>query len=131
MKLLLRQTTHFKLKAFVHDFYAKIQTNTNFNLSDLINHHNISKSAYMALDGKYKLITKKADECKYKWVGNAPTEDDIVLISNKMYEIGKEYNTRNKPEVAIIEFPNESQPDIELLKNQFTMLQEMLSKFIK
>ena len=131
MKLLLRPTTHFKLKAFVHDFYAKIQTNTKFNLSDLINHHNISKSAYMALDGKYQLVTKKGDECKYAWLGNAPTEEDIIMISNKMYEIGKEYNVKNKIVTNKIEFPNESQPDIESLKNQLSMLQDMFSKFIK
>ena len=131
MKLLLRPTTHYKVKAFVHDFYAKIQTNTKFNISDLITHHNISKSAYMALEGKYELLTKKIDESKYKWIGNPPTEEDIILISNKLYQIGKEYNEKNKIATNKIELPNESQPDIEELKNQLSMLQDMFSKFIK
>jgi hypothetical protein len=131
MEQLTRPKTHYKLRALVYDFYAKIQSNIKFNLTDLISYHNVSRNARMALNDKYELMRQKGDECKYIWCGNPPTEDDIIAISNKMYNFSKEYNLRNKPELNKIQFPDEQKKDIEAVKSQLSMLQEMFSHFIK
>lgn len=131
MQQLSRPITHYKIKALVYDFYAKIQANTKFSLTDLIIHHNLSKNAHKGLNEKYKLMPQKQDQCKYKWCGNPPTEDDINAISNKMYRIARESNLRHKPELNKIQFPNEQKQDIESVKSQLLILQEMFSHFIK
>jgi hypothetical protein len=131
MKQLTRPKTHYKVRALVYDFYAKIQSNIKFNLTDLISYHNVSRTARMVLNDKYELMRQKPDQCKYKWCGNPPTEDDIIAISNKMYNFSKEYNLRNKPSLNKIQFPDEQKKDIQLNESQLSMLQQLFSRFIK
>jgi hypothetical protein len=131
MEQLSRPTTHFKIRALVYDFYAKIQSNTKFNLTDLITYHNLSKNARKALNDKYKLIPQKPNECKYKWCGNPPTEDDIIAISNKMYTITKESNLRHKEELNKFQLPNKKNKEIESVNMQLSMLKEFFSRFKK
>jgi hypothetical protein len=130
-----RKITQIKLKAFIYDFYAKTQTGIKFNLNDLLSYHNLGKSVYGGLSDMYKKIPTQYGGSKYIWIGNPPTEQDIILISNKICKIRKEYkhkyNNENKSILNKIDFPSDEQPDIELLKNQMSMLQDMFSKFIK
>jgi hypothetical protein len=127
----LRKKTQFKVKAFIYDFYAKIEANNKFSFNDLVEHHKISKNIREIMRHKYEIVTLplNSKESKYKWVGNEPSENDIMDIGQKMYTLGKYHNDKRRELLNEKNTEFNKISELDALKLQIQELTNLLKTF--